>query len=157
MVVRREHVTGQLTSPAFFQMRSGGLGSQVGARSTDFVLLIMSEHAVQRLLEDKCVLGANISVATGPVGRGLSAETHTGFESGMLSYSRARGLFAGVSLTGATMEADKPANAVYYGEGITVQDVFYENRGASTENVSLLRRFLHAAVQPAGNKSEKSS
>ena len=148
VVACRDEKTGEWSKPAFFKIHSGSLGLQLGAQYADLVLLIkMSEKAVQRLLEDKFVLGADIGVAAGPVGREASAETNFGFESGILSYSRTRGLFAGVALNGATLEPDKVANEVYHGKGISVQDVFYEGQGAFSDNARSFIKLLDEAVQ----------
>ncbi len=149
IVMRRDEKTGQWSKPAFFKIQSGSFGLQLGAQYTDLILLIMSEGAVQRLLEDKFILGADISVAAGPIGREASAETNTGFESGILSYSRTMGLFAGVALNGATLRPNKEANAVYHGKGVTVQDVFYEGLGATSENALTLIGILDKAVGAA--------
>jgi lipid-binding SYLF domain-containing protein len=94
----------------------------------------MTEQGVQHLLEEKFILGADISVAAGPVGREAGAETNMSFESGILSYSRSKGFFAGISLNGASLSPDKKSNEIYHGPGISVQDVFYEGKGTLTEN-----------------------
>ncbi len=120
--------------PAFFKIQTGSFGLQAGAQYIDLILLIMTEQGVQRLLEEKFILGADISVAAGPVGREAGAETNLGFESGILSYSRSKGLFAGLALNGASLEPDLAANEVYHGKGITVQDVFYEAKGSLSDN-----------------------
>lgn len=138
VVLKRDTKTGQWSKPAFFRIRGGSLGLQVGAQFTDLILLIMTERAMQKLLEDRFTLGADIAVAAGPVGREASAETGLGYLSGILSYSRAKGLFAGVSLKGAVTEPNREANAVYHGPGITVQDVFYEDMGALSDNARML-------------------
>jgi lipid-binding SYLF domain-containing protein len=112
----------------------------------DLILLIMSELGVQGLLEEHFTLGADIAVAAGPIGRGASAETNLRFDAGILSYSRSKGLFAGFSLTGAILEPDFSANELYHGKGITVQDVFYENKGALTQSGQNLINTLDEAT-----------
>jgi len=146
VVLRRDEKTGQWSRPAFFNIRGGSFGLQVGAQSVDLILLIMSEQGLQNLLEDKMTLGADIAVAAGPVGRDASAETNLRFDAGILSYSRARGLFAGIALTGASLEPDAAANEVYHGKDVTVQDVFYEGKGALSDDARKLQQVLDQAT-----------
>ena len=146
VVLRRDEKTGQWSKPVFFTIRGGSIGLQVGAQSTDLILLVMSEQGVQALLEDKFTLGADVSVAAGPVGREASAETSLSFEAGILSYSRTRGLFAGLAVTGAVLEPDGQANESYHGKGITVQDVFYEGKGSLSDKGRLLVQTLEEAT-----------
>ncbi|MBI5248509.1 MAG: lipid-binding SYLF domain-containing protein [Desulfomonile tiedjei] len=147
VVLRRDEKTAEWSRPAFFGIKGGSLGLQVGAQSTDLILLLMSEQSVERLLEERFILGADVSVAAGPVGREASAETNVGFESGILSYSRSRGLFAGLALNGASLEPDAAANGVYHGTDISVQDVFYEGKGALSDNARLLVKTLEDATR----------
>ena len=147
VVLRRDEDTGIWSRPAFFTVRGGSLGVQVGAQSTDLILLIMSEASVERLLEERFILGADASVAAGPIGREASAETNLRFESGILSYSRSKGLFAGLALNGASLEPDSAANETYHGAGVTVQDVFYEDKGALSDNARLLIKTLDDATR----------
>ncbi|MCA1959396.1 MAG: lipid-binding SYLF domain-containing protein [Desulfomonile sp.] len=133
VVLRRDQTSGLWSKPVFFNIRGGSIGLQAGAQSTDLILLIMSEEGFERLLEEKLTLGADVSVAAGPVGREASAETSIRLNAGILSYSRAKGLFAGFSLKGAALEPDTEANEVYHGKDISVQDVLYENKGALSE------------------------
>lgn len=148
VVVRRDEATAKWSKPAFFNIRGGSIGLQLGAESVDLVLLIMSERGVQALLEGKFTLGADVGVTAGPVGREVSAQTNTGFEAGILSYSRAKGLFAGVSLKGAALEPDTQANEAYHGKGTSVQDVFYEGLGALSDNAQELIKILDNATEP---------
>ena len=133
VVVRRDEKTNAWSKPAFFRIREGSVGAQVGAQSIDLVLLIMSEEGEQGLLEDRYTLGADVAVTAGPVGREASAETSIRFDAGIFSYSRTKGLFAGLSLKGAVLEPDKEANEAYYGKGISVQDIFYEDAGVLSD------------------------
>jgi len=146
VIVRRDEGTGKWSKPAFFRIRGGSVGAQVGAQSVDLILLVMSEEGVQGLLEDRFTLGADVAVAAGPVGREASAETNWGLQAGILSYSRSKGLFAGIAITGASLQPDTPANDAYHGEGITVQDVFYEDKGSLSDNGRLLLRTLDEAT-----------
>ncbi|MGO9571782.1 MAG: lipid-binding SYLF domain-containing protein [Desulfomonilaceae bacterium] len=147
IVFRRDENTGQWSKPVFFSIRGGSVGVQAGAQATDLVLLVMNEEGVEGLLEDKFTLGADVSVAAGPVGRQASAETNVRLDSGILSYSRSKGLFAGLALTGAVLEPDNGANEVYHGKGITAQDVFYEGKGSLSDNARLLIKTLDEATR----------
>ena len=147
IVLRRDEQTGQWSKPAFFKIRSGSFGPQVGVQSVDLILLVMSDKGVEGVLEDKFTLGADLSMTAGPVGREASAETNLRFDSGILSYSRAKGLFAGMSLTGASLAPDKQANDIYHGADITAQDVFYEGKGSLSENARLLTETLETATR----------
>jgi SH3 domain-containing YSC84-like protein 1 len=147
VVLRRDENTGIWSRPTFFAIKGGSLGFQLGAQSTDLILLLMSEETVERLLEERFILGADVSVAAGPVGREASAETNVRFESGILSYSRSKGLFAGLALNGASLEPDSAANATYHGAGVSVQDVFYEGKGALSDNARLLIKTLDDATR----------
>jgi lipid-binding SYLF domain-containing protein len=147
IVLRRDENTGQWSRPVFFSIRGGSVGFQAGAQATDLVLLVMNEEGVQGLLEDKFTLGADVSVAAGPVGRQASAETNVRLDSGILSYSRSKGLFAGLALTGAVLEPDNGANEIYHGKGITAQDVFYEGKGSLSDNARLLIKTLDDATR----------
>jgi lipid-binding SYLF domain-containing protein len=108
-------VRGGWSAPAFFTMRGGSFGAQIGAAKTDFVLLFMNESAVQGLLEDKFEMGGEASAAAGPVGRTASATTNLTLDAGILSYSRSKGLFAGLELKGAIVNPDNKLNEAVYG------------------------------------------
>jgi lipid-binding SYLF domain-containing protein len=147
IVLRKDEKTGQWSVPAFFRIRVASLGLQAGAQSTDLILLIMSEEGIRGLLEEKFTLGADISVTAGPVGREASAETEMTFSSGILSYSRSKGVFAGFSVQGASLEPDSEANALFHGKGITVQDVFYEGKGTLSDNCRKLTETLTSTIR----------
>jgi len=147
LILRRDERTAQWSRPAFFTIRGGSLGFQLGVQSIDLILLIMSDKGIENLLEDKMTLGGDVSVAAGPIGRDASAETNLRFDAGILSYSRAKGFFAGISLTGASLEPDIQANLAYHGRGITVQDVLYEGKGSLSENARVLIRTLETATK----------
>jgi len=106
---------GGWSAPAFFNLGGGSIGPQLGASSTDFVLLFMNEDAVKGLLEDKFEMGGEGSVAAGPVGRAASATTNLTLDAGILSYSRSKGLFAGLELKGVVINPDNKDNEAVYG------------------------------------------
>src|ERR1044071_4061754 len=107
--------TGVWSAPAFFKMGGASLGLQIGAAKTDLVLLFMNEDALKGLLEDKLELGGEASAAAGPVGRTASATTNLTLDAGILSYSRSKGLFAGLEIKGAVINPDNNLNEALYG------------------------------------------
>jgi lipid-binding SYLF domain-containing protein len=110
-------------APAAVRMEGGSFGFQIGGSDTDLVLLVMNRHGMTRLTEDKVQLGADASVAAGPVGRTTTAQTDASATAEILSWSRAKGLFAGISLTGATLRPDADRNKELYGTKLSNKDV----------------------------------
>jgi lipid-binding SYLF domain-containing protein len=110
-------------APAAIRVEGGSVGFQIGGSSTDVVFMVMNESGKRKLLESKFTLGADASVAAGPVGRTAKAETDAQMTAEILAWSRAKGLFAGISLSGATMRNDLDENAELYGKKITNQEV----------------------------------
>jgi lipid-binding SYLF domain-containing protein len=108
-------VRGGWSAPAFFNLGGGSAGLQIGAQKTDYVLLIMNEDGLKGLLEDKFEMGGEVSVAAGPVGRAAAATTNATLDAGILTYSRSKGAFAGVSLKGAVIGHDNDLNQAVYG------------------------------------------
>ena len=104
-------------------LEGGSFGLQIGGEATDFVLLLMNDRAAKGVLSSKVKLGGDASVAAGPVGRTTSAATDATMRAEILSYSRARGAFAGVSLEGSTLRPDNDANKKLYGKEISAEDV----------------------------------
>ena len=111
------------TAPAAIRVEGGSLGFQIGASEQDVLLLVMNESGMKRLLADKFTLGAEATAAAGPVGRDATAQTDAVMRAEMLSYSRSRGLFAGISLQGATLRPDADANEEMYGKAITNKEI----------------------------------
>lgn len=103
------------TTPAFFNLAGGSFGAQIGANKTDYVLLIMNEKGLNGLLGDKFEIGGEAGVAAGPVGREASAATDAQLSAGILTYSRSKGLFAGVALKGTAITPDNKLNEAFYG------------------------------------------
>ena len=110
-------------APEAIRIEGGSLGFQIGASSTDVVMLVMNERGMRRLQEDKFTLGAEASVAAGPVGRKTTAETDVQLSAEILSWSRSKGLFAGVALTGATLRPDNDVNKELYGRKLTAKEI----------------------------------
>jgi SH3 domain-containing YSC84-like protein 1 len=111
------------SAPVFLSLEKGSFGAQIGAESTDVVLLVMNDRGIERLLQDKVTLGADASLAAGPVGRSGAAATDAQLAAEMLSYSRARGLFAGIDLSGGVLRSDKDANNAFYGHAVPERDI----------------------------------
>jgi SH3 domain-containing YSC84-like protein 1 len=139
--------TGPWGAPAMYRLEGGSIGFQIGGEATDFVLLVMNDRGVESLLHSKVKLGADISAAAGPKGRTAEASTDASFRSEILTYSRARGAFAGVSLAGATLRPDKDDNRDLYGHDIDPQEIV---TGDVTPPAS--GRDLTAALQKASPK-----
>jgi lipid-binding SYLF domain-containing protein len=111
------------SAPMFVAIDSGSVGYQIGGSSTDIIMLFMNDHALQSLMSDKFKMGADASVAAGPVGRTGAAGTDIKLNAEILSYSRTKGLFAGVSLDGAVMQADKSGDKSMYGHDVDRHDI----------------------------------
>jgi lipid-binding SYLF domain-containing protein len=111
------------TAPVFMRLGKGSLGLQIGASEVDLVLVAMNQHGVDKLLSDKVSLGADASVAAGPVGRSTAAATDAALKAELLAWSRASGLFAGIDLSGGVLEPDKHANVRAYGEGVSTHGI----------------------------------
>jgi SH3 domain-containing YSC84-like protein 1 len=118
-----ENFRGPWGAPTMMALEGGSLGFQIGGQATDFVLLVMNESGARGILASKVKLGGDASVAAGPVGRDSSAETDASMRSEILSYSRARGLFAGVSLEGSTIRPDNGDNQRVYGKKIPAREI----------------------------------
>ena len=119
--------TGPWGAPAMYALEGSSVGLQIGGKATDFVLLVMNDRGADSLLHSKVKLGADASVAAGPVGRTAAADTDAYMRSEILSYSRARGVFAGISLEGSTLRPDHDANRNLYGRSITASQIIKES------------------------------
>jgi lipid-binding SYLF domain-containing protein len=111
------------SAPMFVAIDGGSVGYQIGGSSTDLVMLFMNDHALQSLMSDKFKIGADASVAAGPVGRNAAAGTDLKLNAEILSYSRSKGVFAGVSLEGAVMQADKSGDQAMYGHDVSRREI----------------------------------
>src|ERR1039457_1687333 len=111
------------SAPMFVAIEGGSVGYQIGGSSTDIVMLFMNDHALQSLLSDRFKLGADASVAAGPVGRRAAAGTDLKLNAEILSYSRSKGIFAGVSLDGAVVQCDKSGDQALYGAEVDMHEI----------------------------------
>ena len=127
LVVR--NAGGGWSNPIFVTLMSGSLGWQIGAESTDFILVFKTARSVEGIMKGKYTLGADASVAAGPVGRSAKAATDVELKAEIYSYSRSRGLFAGVSLEGSSMQIDYAGNDAFYGKKIPDPSEIVAGRG----------------------------
>lgn len=133
-----EDFKGPWGPPTMMALEGGSFGLQIGGQATDFVLLLMSPRSARSILDSKVKLGGDISAAAGPVGRNLSAETDIALRAEILSYSRSRGLFAGISLSGSTLRADNGANKKLYGRNVSAHDIVFNNEVTAPDSAQLL-------------------
>ncbi len=122
-----KNFTGPWGTPAMYALEGGSVGFQIGGEATDFVFLVMNDRGASSLLHSKVKLGADASAAAGPKGRDTSADTDAYMRAELLSYSRARGVFAGVSLEGSTLRPDDDANRKLYGRSATAAKIILES------------------------------
>jgi SH3 domain-containing YSC84-like protein 1 len=137
-------------APAMYALDGGSFGFQLGGQSTDLVLLVMNGRGAEALLSSKVQLGANVSAAAGPKGRDAGASTDATLRAEMLSYSRSRGLFAGVSLEGTSLRPDDDASAEIYGRRMTAREIV---RGTGTAIPDSGRRLLDVLQKKATRPS----
>src|ERR1035437_1943470 len=115
--------SGPWSAPSMMALEGGSFGLQLGGQATDFVLLVMNPRGANSILSSKVKLGAGVSAAAGPKGRSVAAATDVALRAEVLSYSRSRGLFAGISLEGSTLRPDNDGNERLYGKGTTAKDI----------------------------------
>lgn len=151
---------GPWSAPTMMALEGGSFGLQLGGQATDFVLLLMSPKSAGSILESKVKLGGDVSAAAGPVGRNLSAETDVTMRAEILSYSRARGLFAGISLAGSTLRPDNDANKKLYGKEVSAKDIVFNKAVPAPKSARLLLATLtkrSPKAMPAKKSSKKVS
>ena len=149
VVCRRNEGSGPWGPPAGFSISGGSFGLQIGVSDTDFVLLFMNRDGIRKLLEDKFTLGADASVAAGPVGRTAAANTDAQMAAKVLSYSRSKGVFAGLALDGAVLRASPEDNRALYGEKISPRDLLLDGNVAPPAGAEPLLQTLskYSAMQ----------
>ena len=116
------------SAPAFVTLTGGSVGFQIGGQATDIVLVVVNDRGIENLAQNTFKIGGDASVAAGPVGREATASTDYKLQAQILSYSRSRGLFAGVSLAGSTIRADRDANEKIYGVGYSTKNIVVERK-----------------------------
>ena len=134
------HRNGAWSAPAFMELQKGSWGLQIGAQSIDLILLVNNERGMKKLLGNKVTLGAEASVAAGPVGRDARAATDVQMRAEILSYSRAQGLFAGINLSGGVLKPDLESNEDLYGKGVSAADILTTDKvGAPAATAAFLK------------------
>lgn len=131
------------SSPAIFTMAGGSIGWQIGGQATDFVLLVMNRRSIDGILQGKFKLGADASVAAGPVGRAAEASTDVQLKGGILSYSRSRGLFAGVKLEGAVLAQHWDGDKELYGKSLSAREILLENKAKMPKSADQVLKVLN--------------
>jgi lipid-binding SYLF domain-containing protein len=145
VLVVRDKLTSPWSNPSFVALTGGSWGFQAGAQSSDIVLVFTTRTGIEGIAGGKLTLGADASVATGPVGRQGSAATDMGFNAEIYSYARTRGLFAGIALDGSVVSIDKSANSALYGKsGVTATEIFSGQAPAAPASA---QRFLDRLAQ----------
>ena len=150
-----KNFTGRWSAPAMYALEGGNIGFQLGGQATDFVLLVMNPKGANSLMGSKVKLGANASAAAGPKGRSAEGATDVVMRAEILSYSRSRGLFAGISLEGSTLRADNRANKKLYGREVSAREIIREGKVAAPASAKELLSLLNQ--KSPKNRSEPKS
>lgn len=137
-----EDFRGPWSAPAMFALEGASIGFQIGAQATDFVLLVMNEKGANSVMSSKVKLGADASAAAGPVGRTSSAATDIVMKAEILSWSRSRGVFGGVSLEGSTMRSDNGGNKDLYGKELSAKEIVREGKVQTPDSGKALIELL---------------
>lgn len=140
-----QNFTGRWSAPAMYALEGGNIGFQLGGQATDFVLLVMNEKGANSVMSSKVKLGADAAAAAGPKGRDAAAATDAVMKAEILSYSRSKGLFAGVSLEGSTLRSDGGANKNLYGKELSAREIVREGKVAAPPAAAALLRVLGTA------------
>jgi lipid-binding SYLF domain-containing protein len=139
-------------APAFLEIEKGSIGLQIGGEQTDLVLLVMNKTGLDKLLGDKVNLGADMSVAAGPVGRDAAASTDGKMTAQILAYSRSKGAFAGIDLSGGSLRSDTKANEDAYGAGMKARDIVNEPKAKAPQAAAGFLRALSSERQGTSSK-----
>lgn len=147
MVVRDE--AGRFSNPVFVSLSGGSFGPQIGAQSSDVVLVFTTRKGIEGIADGKVTLGADASVAAGPVGRQATAATDASFNAEVYSYSRSKGLFAGVALDGSAITIDDKSNAAFYGKKVSADDILKGSVSTSSNGAQRFLAAVSASTAPA--------
>jgi len=148
-----ENFNGRWSAPTMMALEGGSFGLQLGGQSTDFVLLVMNGRGAESILSSKVKIGGDIAAAAGPIGRNAAASTDIAMKAEILSYSRSRGLFAGISLAGSSLRPDNDGNERLYGKGVGSKDIVIHSKIAPPASAKLLLSTLNR--KSPTNKSAK--
>jgi lipid-binding SYLF domain-containing protein len=138
----RDRKSSTWSAPAFMTLTGGSIGAQIGGQAIDLVLVVMNRRGLEHLLKNQFKIGADASVAAGPVGRDAEASTDIQLRAEILSYSRTRGLFAGVTLKGSALRADRDANGRFYGQKYSTREIVLDRLGGAPDPVATWRDAL---------------
>ena len=138
---------GGWSDPAFVDIKGGSVGWQAGVQSADIVLVFRTPRSIENIGEGKLTLGADAGIAAGPLGRSAEASTDSDLKAEILSYSRSRGLYAGLTLQGSSLQEDRKANRNFYGTEISMRDIFAGKAGAAPEAAAKLKSALASFVK----------
>ncbi len=144
IIMVKDKLGGRWSSPAIFTLAGGSIGWQIGGQATDIILIFRDQQSVNAILQGKLKLGADASVAAGPVGRNASAATDIQFKGGILSYSVSRGLFIGARLEGAVLTQHWDGNQELYGKRLSAEEILFENKAKMPK---CARRVLRALAR----------
>jgi lipid-binding SYLF domain-containing protein len=147
VVVRKED--GRWSNPLFINLIGGSFGWQIGVQKADLVLVFKNRRGVENIASNKITLGADMSVSAGPVGRSAEASTDIEMEAEIYSYSKSKGLFAGIALKGGTLRVDQEANSAFYGESLAASKILYEETKAPAVVQKLRQTLNELAKRPA--------
>jgi lipid-binding SYLF domain-containing protein len=153
----RDRSTSSWSAPTFVEMSGGSFGAQIGLQSVDLVLVVMNRGGVEQLLKDKFTLGGDLSAAAGPVGRSAKAATDYHFDSQILAYSRAKGLFAGATLSGTTLQSDHSAIEKFYGRRMSSRAIVLEHQVETSEIPALAKEWREAVKGHTGSSEAVST
>ncbi len=138
----RDKTKGGWSSPAFLTITGGSIGAQIGAQAMDLILVINNQRGLEQMVKNQFKLGVDAAATAGPVGRDASAATDIQMRAQILSYSRSRGLFAGLTLNGSTIRQDRDANERYYGTAYRTGQIVFDGLGGAPEPVGALKETL---------------
>lgn len=147
VLLGRDPKTGAWSAPAFYTMGAGSIGFQIGAEAQEIVLLVMTDKGVNSLLETNVKLGAEASVAAGPKGAGVEAATAPNLSADIVSFSRSKGLFGGISLEGAVVATRKEWNTAYYGQPVTSTDIIIRRSVSAPGAAALQQKVAQATAK----------
>lgn len=145
----RDRSAHRWSNPAFLTLTGGSIGAQIGGQSIDVVLIVMNRRGLENLLQNQFKIGATAGVAAGPVGRDAQASTDIQLRAEILSYSRSRGLFAGVSLEGSGIRQDRDWNEDFYGDPLRTRAIVLDGKG-TPKAPDVVKRWVEALSQYAG-------
>ena len=147
IISARDEDSSRWSAPAFLTLTGGSFGLQIGAQAVDLVLVIMNRRGLEKLLQDQFKIGADVSAVIGPLGRDVEASTDILLQAEILGYSRTRGLFAGVTVKGSTIRADRDANERFYGRPYRTQEIVLDGQEGTAVAPEAVARWREAVAK----------